>query len=92
MNVDFTKTSQFEKRYLLIPLKLKKDTSKNILKYEINTKLLEKVEQIYLKGYKNCQPNIIEWLKSKDMLGSASILKDWMLVKEDKPNSCYHFA
>ena len=40
--------------------------------------------------------NIIEWLKYKGSLddseGYTSLLKKWMLVKEDKPNSCYHYA
>ena len=68
MNVDFTKTSQLEKRYLLIPLRLVRDESKNKLRYVVDTKLLKKVEKLYIEGYKKCQPNIIEWLRSKDLL------------------------
>ena len=101
VSVDYAKDlGHVEKRYFLVPLKLRKSggEEKDILRYEVDKKMLEKVEQLSQRGYKDCQPNIIEWLKLKglfDMPGApaqTAILKKWMLVKEDKPNSCYHFA
>ena len=89
-----------EKRYFLVPLILKKDCDPDsgYVSYEIDKKLLKKVENITVNGYKNCQPNIVDWLKNKGLLDPAGnplqteLLKKHMLVKEDKPNSCYHFA
>ena len=65
LSVDFAKgVEHVEKRYFLVPLKLRKETGaeKGVLRYEVDKKLLEKVEQLSLRGYKDCQPNIVEWL------------------------------
>ena len=100
-SIDFEKeNSDIEKKYFLVPLILKKDcnVSSGQLAYEVDKKLLKKVENITLNGYKKCQPNITEWLRSKGLLdpagnpGQTALLQKHMLVKEDKPNSCYHFA
>ena len=94
-----------EKRYFIVPLRLREQTldqvnengERVILSYQVDTKLLEKTERLFLNGYKNEQTNVIEWLRRKGLLGAQAteaqnaLLQKWMLVKEDKPNSCYHF-
>lgn len=64
------------------------------------------MEKIATRGYKNCQPNVLDWLEGKGYPRATDknalteqtleekygLLAKWMLVKEDKPNSCYHFA
>jgi hypothetical protein len=100
-----------DKKYFLVPLKLKNNKDikaghHGTLEYELDSKLLQNVEKIATRGYKNCQPNILDWLTGKgypretdktslpeEMLEEKyNLLAKWMLVKEDKPNSCYHFA
>lgn len=67
------------------------------LRYEVDLKLIQKTERLHDNGYKQEQPNVIEWLRSKGLLGTHAseaqnaLLQKWMLVKEDKPNSCYHY-
>ena len=66
VSVDYAKDlGHVEKRYFLVPLKLRKSggEEKDILRYEVDKKMLEKVEQLSQRGYMDCQPNIIEWLK-----------------------------
>lgn len=104
INYDFK--DAIEKRYFIIPLRLSAPTPDQMspdgtervrIRYEVDSKLLEKTERLYMNGYKQEQPNVIEWLRGKGLLGSHAteaqnaLLKKWMLVKEDKPNSCYHF-
>jgi len=63
------------KKYYIIPLKIKKDENaemfdfeqtqnKKLTKicYEVDYKLLQKVEKLKLNGYKNEQKNIMSWL------------------------------
>ena len=95
-----------EKRYFIVPLKLSKQPldprhvkehgQRTVLSYHIDRKLLAKTERLHNEGYKNCQSNVIEWLRGKGLLAThdlsaqQALLEKWMLVKEDKPNSCYH--
>ena len=82
----------------LDPSHIRHDGQRSVLTYHIDTKLLQKTERLYFNGYKNEQSgNVIEWLRSKGLLGTENLetqqklLHKHMLVKEDKPNSCYHF-
>ena len=75
--------------------------------YEIDNGLLEEVENLERHGYKAVQPKVMDWLQlecSKNAVASGyggpanltseyghELLRNWMLVKEDKPNSCYHY-
>ena len=45
------------------------------------------------QGYRANQPNILQWLSSKGLTPAdeETLLRKWMVVKHDKPNSCYHF-
>ena len=71
-SIDYEKeNSDIEKKYFLVPLIRKKDLSNGKLEYEVDKKLLQKVENITLNGYKKCQPNVIEWLRSKGLLDPA---------------------
>lgn len=96
-----------EKRYFIVPLKLKQQDraspsasnacGRGSLTYEVDRNLLQKTERLFLHGYKSEQQNIIDWLDKKGLRTSSdteslnSLLREWMMVKEDKPNKCYHF-
>ena len=48
-----------------------------------------------INGYPACKPNINEWLKTKQIKSIEDrneLLDKYMLVKADKPNSCYTFT
>ena len=71
-SIDYDKeNSDIEKKYFLVPLIRKKDLGNGKLEYEVDKKLLQKVENISLNGYKKCQPNVIEWLRGKGLLDPA---------------------
>jgi len=59
----------------------------------LDSKLIKKVCRLKTHGYKQDQPNIVDWIASKKVgpEAEAALLRKWMAVKEDKPNSCYHF-
>ena len=62
--------------------------------YEVDYKLLQKVEKLKLNGYKNEQKNIMNWLADLKITGNLEKiekLKERILVKEDKPSNCYSF-
>lgn len=104
---NFDRQDAKEKRYFIVPLKLCKqvldgshltpDGQRTVLSYHIDRKLLQKTERLFLNGYKQEQVNVIDWLRKKGVLNEAytdaqnALLHKWMLVKEDKPNNCYHF-
>mgnify|MGYP007095175828 CR=1 FL=1 len=74
------------------------DGQRIVLSYQIDRKLLHKTERLFLNGYKKEQANVIDWLTRKGLLDDANqeaaretLLRKWMLVKEDKPNNCYHY-
>lgn len=73
------------------------DGKRKILTYAVDTKLLQKTEALFKRGYNKCQDNVPDWLRKKGLLGSASkeardaLLSKWMFVKSEKPNSCYHY-
>lgn len=85
-----------EKKYYIVPIILK-DFQGSKLAYDIDHELLLEVEQIALHGYAKCQQNILGWLQSNgiDPLKMPKerdeLLENHMLVKADKPNSCYHY-
>lgn len=63
--------------------------------------MILKVEQLTNKGYQKCQPNILDYMKSKGLnylnvqqtlTQREDLLSKRMLVKADKPNSCYTYA
>ena len=105
--INYMYQDNIEKRYFIVPLRLSKQVldpshvnqngQRTILSYHIDTKLLLKTERLYLNGYKNEQDNVIGWLRKKGVLDNGNfeaqnaLLNKWMLVKDDKPNSCYHF-
>ena len=104
--INYTFSDQIEKRYFIVPLRLTEQAldpshytngQRSVLTYRIDQKLLEKTERLYKQGFKNCQDNVPDWLRKKNLLHSnaedqrKALLEKWMFVKEDKPNSCYHF-
>jgi hypothetical protein len=54
------------KQYFIVPLKMSKNSTEKIQSYEIDKKLLKKTYDLQEHGYKQCQPNIIDWLKNKE--------------------------
>ena len=77
-----------------MPLILNK-TDESIMQYSVDYKLLKKVEQLSLKGYNNCSLNIIDHMdqvkKFTDRAEAEEYLKKYILVKYDKPHSCYNY-
>jgi len=66
-----------------------------MIEYRIDFKLLQKVERLWLNGYKNEQQSIMHWLDSKGIVDPAeriNKLKERILVKEDKPSNCYTYC
>lgn len=64
------------------------------IEYEVDTKLLKKVERLSTYGYKHEQPKALDWLGQKglpDMEAKLEKLRQHILVKEDKPSNCYTF-
>ena len=57
---------ELEKKYYIVPLKLVKNDGE-FVRYEIDRKLISKVEQLTLNGYKKCQSNILDWMRSKNI-------------------------
>lgn len=96
-NVEFEGLKDVEKKYYIVPLKRIRH-SEGQLRYEIDRKLIEKVEKLCLNGYRNVQQNIIEWTKLKykktknEKYLEDRLLSKWMLVSENKPNSCYTYV
>jgi len=56
-----------------LPGQLNEKGDRVIISYEVDTKLLQKTERLFLNGYKNEQRNIIEWLRGKGLLGSHAL-------------------
>lgn len=77
-----------------MPLKIKKNDLEDIVEYEIDHKLLTKVENLNNNGYKKQQQNIMAWLNDKgyaDSEAKIEKLKKHILVKHDKPSNCYTY-
>ena len=95
------KTVNFEarpedKKYYVVPLRMTQRQGSRV-QYEIDRKLLAKVENLAKNGYLKSQPNILEWLSKKghsltETEAREKLLDKWMYVKGDKPNSCYTFV
>lgn len=65
------------KKYFIVPLILDRDCrdqklGKMELTYRVDTKLLEKVENIHINGYTSQDTNIIDWLKSKQLFDKSN--------------------
>ena len=106
-DIDYQKCTSEEnidktKKYYIVPLKIVKKQSNsnqiisndNIIRYEIDVKLLNKVERLSKNGYKNEQESIMQWLDSKNLVTTEDRLgklRERILVKEDKPSNCYTF-
>lgn len=76
----------------MVPLKIQPNPGK--ITYDIDYKLLKKVENLKNNGYKIMQKNIMNWLADKGLNDNHSKiekLKERILVKEDKPSNCYSF-
>ena len=80
-SINYTFRENIQKRYFIVPLRLTEPLpgqlnekgDRAIISYEVDTKLLQKTERLFLNGYKNEQRNIIEWLRGKDLLGSHAL-------------------
>jgi len=80
-SINYTIRENIQKRYFIVPLRLTEPLpgqlnekgDRVIISYEVDTKLLQKTERLFLNGYKNEQRNIIEWLRGKGLLGSHAL-------------------
>ena len=80
-SINYTFRENIQKRYFIVPLRLTAPTQEQcnqngervVISYEVDTKLLQKTERLFLNGYKHEQINIIEWLRGKGLLGSNSV-------------------
>ena len=71
-------SDKIDKRYFIVPLKLVEqpldishvnaEGQRVVLSYQVDTELLQSTERLYLNGYKDGQPNVIEWLRSEGLL------------------------
>ena len=76
--INYNFADNIEKRYFIIPLILEKqplhpshvnaEGHRTILTYKVDSKLLEKTEQLFKQGYKQAQPNVPDWLRKKGLL------------------------
>ena len=89
---------ELDKKYFIVPIKLVQQNGSRA-RYKLDRRFIQKVARIAAQGYTQCQPNILDWMKSKRIDFNRpehhqlrdSLLEKWMLVKEDKPNSCYNY-
>ena len=80
-SINYTFRENIQKRYFIVPLRLTTPTQEQfnqngerfVISYEVDTKLLQKTERLFLNGYKHEQKNIIEWLRGKGLLGSNAV-------------------
>lgn len=81
------------KKYYIVPLKI--DKGFEGLRYQVDSKILEKVEKLSENGYKNEQESIMKWLANKNFASfdqKIEKLSERILVKEDKPSNCYTYC
>ena len=75
-------SDKIDKRYFIVPLKLVEqpldishvnpEGQRVVLSYQVDTELLQSTERLYLNGYKDEQPNVIEWLRSEGLLQASA--------------------
>lgn len=57
---------ELDKKYFVVPIKLTQKYGDRV-RYEIDKKFIVKVAEIAKNGYKNCQPNILDWMSKKSI-------------------------
>ena len=89
-NIRFDSLSEEEKKYYIVPLRLVPSSKPEMWSYVVDKKLIQRVTQLSKQGYATAQRNILEWFANKGSVSRIQLLKKWMYVKHDKPNSVYH--